>query len=331
MTWFSDYADRGALLDLGDLVESTIDVSALDEDVAAGGSVDGTRYGIGQSSITQACFTNPGLVKDAGGSLPDSWTWDDFATFCADFASSAGKGKYGSTDIGGDFQMFEAFARAHGTELFDGQSLAVGADVIEEWMTLWQDLRDAEAVPPADITAEGGTFEESPFAKLNTAVAFGWVQQVQFYQDAMADSVVEVADLPGTKAGDVSGQFLQALDFWCISSTSVMQEDAGKLIDFLLNDEAAVTSIGTTLGVPPSQDSRDVLDADPDSAAGRAIAYVESVSGRTGPTPEPWPQGYGSIQGDLFGKLSQDIAFGEIGISEGVAAFVADANAALGG
>lgn len=330
MTWLSEYAERGTLLALDDLVGETIDVSDLDDDVAASGVVDGTRYGVGQSSITQACFRNPGLVKDLGGTLPRSWDWDDFTSFCIDISGER-KDLFGSTDIGGDFQMFEVWARSHGTELFDGQTLAVGADVVEEWVAMWEDLRQKKAVPSADVTAEGGSFEDSPFAKLKTAVAFGWVQQVAFYQDAMPEAPLDVADVPGRKAGDISGQFLQALDFWSLAGTTQQADQAAELVDFLLNDNTAVTAIGTSLGVPPSQSSRDVLDADPDSAEGKAVAYVESVTGRTGKNPEPWPRGYGQIQSDLFSRLNQDVGFGKVSVSDGVEAFMKDAASALAG
>lgn len=328
MTWLTEYAERGTLLALDDLVDSAIDISGLDEDVAKSGVVDGKRYGVGQSAITHACFRNPGLVEELGGTLPDEWSWEDFEDFCADIA---GEGMFGSTDIGGNFQIFEVWARANGTELFDGQSLAVGADVIEEWLAMWEDLRTSEVVPPADLTAEINSIEDSPFTELKTAVAFGWVQEVAFYQAAMTDSPLAVADVPGTTAGDISGQFLQSLDFWSVSGTSEQTDAAAELIDFFLNDEEAVTEIGTALGVPPSQESRDTVGADPESAEGKAIDYAASVADRTGPNPEPWPRGYGSIQSDLFPKLNQDVGFGQVSVSDGVAQFVQDAEAALEG
>src|SRR5690606_10358931 len=80
-------------------------------------------------------------------------------------------------------------------------------------------------------------------------------------------------------------------DFWCISARTAAPEAAASLVDFLLNDPRAVEVIGLTLGVPPSQAARDLLGAEPDSAAGRAIAYVEEPADRVGPPPPAWPVG----------------------------------------
>lgn len=331
MTWLSEYADRDALVDLGDLVGSTIDVSTLDEDAASAGTTDTGQYGIGQSSITQSCFRNPSLVQEHGLELPDSWDWGSFSEFATGFAEQAGKGMYGTHDAGGDFQLFEVFARQHGTELFDGQSLAVGADVIEEWLTMWQGLRTAGAAPSAEVTAESTGFENSQFATLHSAVTFGWVQQATFYQPVIPDHPLEVADVPGASAGDRSGQFVTALDFWSILSSSPRADDAAALIDFLLHDEEAITSIGLTLGVPPSSASRELLAESPDSAAGKAMAYVEEVAGTTGPPPAPWPRGYGALQSSEFGRLNEDVGFGKTTPKEAATSFLETAAAALAG
>ncbi|WP_193105126.1 ABC transporter substrate-binding protein [Brachybacterium sp. FME24] len=329
MSWLSEYAERGALLDLGDLIGSTIDVSALDEDAAAAGTTTEGQFGIGQSSITQTSFRNPALVQEHGIELPETWDWSDFTEFATGFAEQAGPDMYGTTDAGGDFQLFGVFARQHGTELFDGRSLAVGADVIEEWLVMWQSLRDAGAAPPPELTAESTGFEDSQFAALTAAVTFGWVQQVTFYQPVVPDHPLEVADVPGAAAGDLSGQFVTALDFWSILSSSPRPDDAAALIDFLVTDAAAVSSIGLTLGVPPSSASRDLLDEAADSAASKAMAYVESVAGSTGPPPAPWPQGYGALQGTEFGRLNEDVAFGKATPSAAAASFIEAAAAAL--
>jgi multiple sugar transport system substrate-binding protein len=329
MTWLSEYAERGALLDLGDLVGTTIDVSTLDEDTARAGATDEGQVGIGQSSITQATFRNPALVQEHGLELPAAWSWDDFTEFATGFAEQAGPEMFGTTDAGADFQLFEVFARQHGSDLFDGQSLAVGADVIEEWLLLWQGLRDAGAAPPPELTAESTGFETSPFATLTAAVTFGWVQQVTFIQPVVPDHPLEVADVPGTTAGERSGQFVTALDFWSILATSPRPEDSASLIDFLVNDSAAVSSIGLTLGVPPSTSSRELLDAPAESAAAKAMAYVEAVSGTTGPPPPAWPKGYGTLQGSEFGRLNEDVAFGRTTPSKAALSFLEAAAAAL--
>lgn len=331
MSWFLEYAERGALLDLEPLTGEAIDLSGLDEAAAESGRTADGLFGIGQSSITQATFRNPQLAAEHGLELPETWAWTDFMEFCREFAETAGPGKYGATDGGGDMQLFDVWARQHGTDLFDGPDLAVGAEVIEEWWAMWQELRDDGAVPSPEVTLESTDFENSQFATLNAAITTGWVQQATFYQPVMPDHPLEIGDVPGLTAGALDGQFLKALDLWCVLSSSKNPDGAAQLIDFLLNEPAAAKSIGVTLGVPPSQGARDALDLAPDTAAGKAIAYVESITGRTGPPPAAWPTGYGALQGSEFPRFHEAVAFGSSTPAQAAKEFVEVARTALAG
>ncbi|QOR70851.1 extracellular solute-binding protein [Ruania alkalisoli] len=330
MTYFAEYADRGALLDLSDFVPDVIDTSPLDPDVATSGQLESGLFGIGQSSITHATFQNTTLAEEHGLQIPDQWSWEDFIEFSTAFADAAGPGKYGTTDAGGNFQQFEVWARQHGTDLFDDQGLAVGADIIEEWLVMWAELRASGAAPPPDVTAESSGFETSPLAQLNAAITFGWVQQVAFYQPVIPDHPLRVGAVPGMTAGSLEGQFLKALDFWAVSAESANADRAAEVVNFLLNDERAVTSIGLTLGVPPSESSRELLGVDPDTAEGRAIEYVNAIAGQTGSSPRAWPTGYGELQSTAFPRMNEDVGFGDTTPAEAAAAFVDEAARVFG-
>jgi len=328
MSYFSEYADRGALLDLGQAAESAIRTKDLDPDVFASGRIGDKLYGIGQSSISHAAFRNPELVASVGGTLPKEWDWKQLAEFATGFAGEAGDGKWGVADIGGNLQMFEVYARQHGTDLFGEQGWVVPDEVVADWFAYWQDLRTAKAAPPGNVTAESGDFETSTLAKGTAPINFGWVQQVTFYQPLVTDAALEVAPLPGDVSGSLKGQFLKALDFWCVSARSSAVEVAEQLIDFLVNDPVAIRSTGLLLGVPPSGAARDALGAAADTAEGRAIAYVEAIADKVGPAPGAWPKGYGQLLTD-FTRFNQDIAFNRSTPAKAATDFAAAAKQAL--
>ena len=330
MTYFDDYASRGALLDVGDLLASgAIDASALDEDVAASGDVAGGTFGVGQSSIVYAVFVDPDQLEAVGLEAPETgWTWDDFETLATAYQAAAPEGSYACNDNGGAFQAFEVFARQRSGDLFtaDG-ALNVSADVIGEWFTMWAGWRDSGLVPPGDVTAETTGFENALLVKGQSPMQWGWVQQVTFYQP-LTDASLQVVSVPSASAGDLSGLFVKALDFWCISAEAADPEAAASVVDFLLNDERAIKAIGLTLGVPPSQTARDLLAPEPDSAAGRAIAYVEAVAGEVGPPPPAWPVGYGEISG-VFARANESVAFGESDPAAAAASVISEAESVL--
>jgi multiple sugar transport system substrate-binding protein len=327
MSYFSDYAGRSALKDLGSL---GIDTSGLDADVASSGLVDGKNYGIGQSSISYAMYVDDAAVKAAGGTVPaQGWTWDAFAEFARDYSGSV-QGSFGSTDQAGNFQLFEVFARQHGTELFsdDGGKLTATKDAIQEWFQYWAELRNAKAAPPQNISTETTAIEKSLVAKGKAPLQFGWVQQVTFYQP-LVKSPLSVLPVPQDKPGDLKGQFIKGLDLWSISAASKHPEDAAKLVGFLLNDEKAIKTIGILLGVPPSKKARDLVSADAGSAGARAIKYVEDIAGKVGPSPKPWPKGYGELLTG-FSRIAENIGFGKTKPDAGATEFVELAGKTLG-
>ncbi|TCC03942.1 extracellular solute-binding protein [Kribbella soli] len=327
MSYFSDYAGRSALKDLGSL---GIDTSGLDKDVAASGVADGKNYGIGQSSISYSMYVDEGAIKKAGGTVPaQGWTWDKFAEFARDYSGSV-QGSFGSSDQAGNFQLFEVYARQHGTEMFsdDGGKLLTTKETVQEWFQYWADLRNAKAAPPQNLSGETTAIEKSLIATGKSPLQFGWVQQVTFYQP-LVKSPLTVLPVPQDKAGDLTGQFVKGLDLWCISAASKHPEDAAKLIGFLLNDEKAIKAIGILLGVPPSKQARDLVSADAGSAGARAIKYVEDLAGKVGPSPKPWPKGYGELLTG-FDRIAENIGFGKTTPAAGSQEFVDLAGKTLG-
>ncbi|SDT36488.1 ABC transporter substrate-binding protein [Microlunatus soli] len=332
MSYFADYADRGALLDLSDQLGSAIKTADLDADVAASGKIDDGTYGVGQSSISHAVFSRPAAWQKVGAEVSTAdWTWESFAEAAKGYAGEAGKGMYGTPDVGGNIQIFEPYVRQRGREIFtpDGAGLAVQTEDLEEWFAYWQDLRSSKAAPPSSITAETGDFATSLLATGKSPLSFGWVQQITFYAP-LVDDPLEVAALPSPEAGSLSGQFLKALDFWVVSSTSKNQQGALALVDYLINDPGAIKTLGLTLGVPPSKAGRDQLGSDPDSPEGKAIAYVEKIKDKVGKPPAAWPKGYGEIQ-ELFGKLNEDVGFGKSDPAKAAAQFMTEAKQSLNG
>ncbi|HET6741868.1 MAG TPA: extracellular solute-binding protein [Kribbella sp.] len=327
MSYFSDYAGRSALKDLGSL---GIDTSGLDKDVADSGVADGKNYGIGQSSISYSMYVDEAAIRKAGGTVPaQGWTWEQFAEFAKGYAGSV-QGSFGCGDQAGGLQVFEVYARQHGTELFsdDGSKLLATKDTVQEWFQYWADLRKAKAAPPQNISAETDTIEKSLIAKGKAPVQFGWVQQVTFYQP-LVKSPLTILPVPQVTAGDLKGQFVKGLDLWCISAASKHPEDAAKLIGFLLNDEKAIKAIGILLGVPPSKKARDLVSADAGSAGARAIKYVEDINALVGPSPKPWPKGYGELLTG-FGRIAENIGFGKTTPAAGAQEFVDLAGKTLG-
>jgi len=86
MSCSTQSADRGALLDLSDAVPEAIDTGSLVEVVASSGEVDGTLFGIGQSSTTHASFVDTAAILNLGATVPQT-----AAATCRSSRSSPGR------------------------------------------------------------------------------------------------------------------------------------------------------------------------------------------------------------------------------------------------
>jgi multiple sugar transport system substrate-binding protein len=329
MTYFSDYAARGALADLTADVDKGITTSTLDPDVKASGLVGGKMVGIGQSSICPAMFSNQAMLQKLGMTLPTDQTWDEFATFVKDAAKAAGPDKYGSSDLAGNWQMFDVYARQQvGNQFDDAGKLKVDKATLESWFAYWKVLRDAKAVPPGDVTVQSNTFETNVMSRGLSPITYGWVQQVTFFQPLIKDGTVAVTPLPQKAKGDQSGLFVKALDFWCISAKTKSMPAALAMVNFLVNNDAATKNTGLLLGVPPTKAARNQL-ASGDAATKAAIAYVEGVTPKAGKAPGPWPKKYNEVM-SAFGRASENVAFGKATPAASADAFIAEARGLLG-
>lgn len=328
MTYFVEYARRGALHDLTG--NSIIDLSSLDTDVRDSGLVEGNLLGVGQSSIAPAIFSSQAMLDRAGAEVPTEWTWDEYAAWIKEFSNEAGPDAWGTSDLGGNFQMFDVFARQEiGNQFSEDGELLLTESVVEHWFAFWEDLRQAGAAPPPDITVESTTFETNPMTVGQAALTAGWIQQIAFFQPLITDGVVSASPLPQKTRGDFSGLFVKALDFWCISAQSEHQEAAALLVDHLINDPDATSEIGLLLGVPPTEAARSQL-ADADDATNAAIDYVEEYGPLAGDVPGPWPMGYGECL-DAFSRANEAVGFGSWSPSEAAASFISEAQNAIGG
>jgi multiple sugar transport system substrate-binding protein len=330
MTYFTDYAGRGALHDLTGYIGKTIDLSKMEQGVAGSGVVDGKRYGVGQSSIANAVFVNRELIESVGAKVPtDDWTWDSLASWAKAVGQSS-KGKVaGTSDQSGHLELFEPYARQHGKSLFtsDGKALAAGQDLVEQWWAYWQDLRAGKGTPAASVTAAATGFETDPVVTGKAAIDFGWVQQIQFLQPLMKQEL-EIMTIPNLPNGK-PGLYVDSQDMWSIAATSTNPDAAAELINYLVNDDFAIKTIGVVLGVPPSKHAVDLLALQPKSPAGKAVAYVQGLGDKAATPPPPWPKGYSQLS-TLFTKISQDIGFGRSTPSKGAASFYGQSKQILG-
>ncbi|WP_136685971.1 ABC transporter substrate-binding protein [Falsirhodobacter xinxiangensis] len=308
--YISEYATRGVLLPLDDLIGGTIDLSSWPQDRIDVGKVDGKVYGVSLGSNTGAAILNLSAWEEAGVAAPTiGTTWEEFATLCADFANKTERRRfYASQDASGHDFSFEAFLRQRGKEMYaEGGTLGFTAEDALVWFTYWNDMRAAGACVPADVQAlSEGNVDTSVITTGKAATGFAQSNQLVSYQNANKDRLGMTA-FP-VVGGGAPGQYLKPSQYFSVSARTANPELAGRFLNHFLNDPAAMRILGVERGAPESPDTRATIMPTLDAPSQAALEYLEAIADLIGPLPPAPPQGAGEAT-MIMKSVAEEVAF----------------------
>src|SRR5215211_2246402 len=151
MAYIAEYGNRGALLDLKD-----VDVSKFVEGTVDSGKINDQLVGVNAGINSPLIFANPKVFEKAKVDLPDdtTWTWDQMSEVAAEVASKSGV-PFGLAAFFTSDQMFSAFLRQNGKELFNPDGLAFEPADAQAWFDLMVKFQKAKAIgTPQQISEE---------------------------------------------------------------------------------------------------------------------------------------------------------------------------------
>ncbi|TDE14339.1 ABC transporter substrate-binding protein [Jiangella asiatica] len=317
------YADQGLLLDLGEY-DDVLDTSQIDDGFLAQAMVDDRLYELPAGSSPMALVVRPSAFDAAGFELPTAeTTWEEFADLAVEIQATIDDGGWALADSSSLPNHFQVFLRQRDRDWFseDGSSLGFEAPDLVDWWTYWADLREAGAVPPADVTvaSAGGDVTESPVAKNQVAMSI-YGTSITLPNDEWA-----YGPLPN-EAGN-PGVYLMRSNSWAVNAETEHPDEAVALVDFLVNDPDAGEILGLTRGVPPNQSIAASVKDGLDAKEQQIVEYVEYLSqdGNSRPAPAPDPAGTRNIRSEMFDRYSQEVLFGQRDAADAAEAFVAEA------
>jgi multiple sugar transport system substrate-binding protein len=249
-----EYADRGALLDLGQHA-GAVDLSGLSDNAKALAAVGDKTYGVPAGLNAIGFVINKTLTEKFGVRIPDgdTWSWDDLAAFARDVTKASGRKVYGTNFEAFTLANFIVFTRQRGEDFYteDG-ALGVTESTVVAWFAMVEAMRAEGGFPPAGfIEKVGSSPEQSYLAKGSIASQIIPTNNFLAY-NAAAGGNLALLRIPGETQGARRGQSVDCPHLWSIAAQSKHRDEALKLLDFLVNDVEASKATGTTRGVPPS-------------------------------------------------------------------------------
>ena len=333
--YIGSYSRRNLVLDLGPLVEEgVLNLANFDQVILDAGTVDGKLQYVSLGNSGPATFFNIAMYEQAGVPLPErTWTWDDFVQKATDIHTALGDDVYGTSDVGGELDFFRIFIAQRGKSLFTdeaagGQLNFAEQDMID-WFTMWENLRQANVAPPADLTVEAdlGTQELTTFANGLAAMHMTNGNQLKIYQAFIADDLSIITLPNGTGEDAQPGNFLTFASI-AISADSEYPRECAQVIDFMVNDPDAALIYNAEHGPPGSKAVRDLLTPNLSEEDQTVFAFVEDVIETAAELPPPAPDQYVEIE-SLILRTNQDIGFGAKSVEQATTDFFAEATEIL--
>ena len=324
----AEYANRGALLDLSK-VSDTLDLSQLDPSAVTNGQVNGTQYGVSTGANALAMVVNPSVFKAAGVPLPDqaSWTWDDFSELAGKITANSPAGTFGTATVL-THDSLDAFARQRGELLYtqDGK-LGLSEATVADYFSFSLGLSKSKASPSATELVEQASvsIEQSLMGTGNAAMMLTWSNSIRALSDAVGEGL-ELFTLPGEKP--TPGIWLQSSQYYAISAQSKKSEAAGKLIDFLVNDEEAGKILLTDRGVPSNSAIRTAIAAELSPAGQTEVKYLDQVGATKFAPTFIGPTGSTSVS-EITARINTNVLFEKVSPAEGAKQWMSESTAAI--
>ncbi len=325
-------ADKGVLLDLNELVDSgVLDLSSFDAEVLKQGERDGKQVTLPMGLSAPIVLTDNTKLNELGIEFDSTDGFDGYAKTALAISEATPDGYWGSADGGGYRGFLETWVRQDGGLFFtEGGELGFTKKQLSDHFGYWGDLRSKGAAVSA---GEQAVFQENldglPLIRGIAALDASFVT-IFAGLSGMVTNELGFGAMPYDDPSN-SGQAPTFGVSFSIIATTDHKEATGKLLDFLINDEAAVTALGFTRGVTPSPAFNAIAAAglSDEELMAKGITYIDSLAEFAAPAPAPLPPRAGEIQQALLRRINEEISFGRLTISEGVDNFFSEANSIL--
>ena len=325
----AEYANRGALLDLGK-VQGSLDLTKIDQGALENGQVKGKQYGVSTGANALAIVVNPAVFTAAGVPMPDdsTWSWDDFARIARDITAKSPKGTYGTATVL-THDSLDAFARQRGESLYtqDGQ-LGLGKQTVQDYFDYSLKLSESGAAPSASETVEklNVSTEQTLMGMGKAGMMLTWSNSLTALSKA-SGADLKLLKLPGEKP--TPGIWLQSSQFYTISARSKHTDAAAKLVNFLVNNQAAAKIIQSDRGIPGNSEMRAAIQ-DLLTPQGKVEAdYINQIGKMDFAPTYIGPTGSTAVS-EITARINTDVLFKRLTPEKAAEQWLSESKAAIG-
>lgn len=330
-TYLDQYVSNDLLVDLTPYMDSgAFDTADIADSVLDIGKVNGKVYAVCAGIQSKALLVNTDLMAQAGVTLPEQPTYDEF------FA--AAKTMYEKTGTqfvipSNDEQSMLFLARSHGQTMFNeaGDGLGMPDDAVAlEYYTMLKETLDAGTHVSPEIMAEASTSQESMFAAGKVWCEWTNSNMITNTINQCADDInYDILMYPTTKDAVQQPLFMTPSMYWSVAKDTKNADVAADVVNFLTNDlEANVQGLQGERGVPISSAVAEAIEPIVDDATKKINAYVGKVAEVATPMNLLFPAASAEVA-KTISDLADMVRYGEISPEDAAAQFYEQATEIL--
>ena len=264
--WLDEYSPDGhGYYDLYTL-ENVIDLTQYDKEDLKIGEKNGHLNAIPIAYNSTIFFFNENIYGKYGLEIPK--TWDDLLT-AAKVMKADGIYPIGMVRKHFFISMMAYYEQKTGKRFFneDG-SLNVDEEGIKDILLFYKNMVDAGAIAPV------GVFDTNDFIKGKTAGIVAWINDGSKYGKSLEASGGSIicSDFITMDGAKLCGWYKKPATLYAICSNTSNPEEAGKLLNYLLNDSEMAKIQGIDKGFPISRAAMAAVEKHTDMPAYAKIA-----------------------------------------------------------
>lgn len=320
MEWYPDLLELDGLTDITDMV----DVSGHNPKYVEASSMNDKMYGVNLSVNGMTLVQNETLLDELGiEPLEAPYTWEEMADKFAEVYEKSDGQVYGAPDWtttkeGMGFDIFKYFGYSklgvEGAFPFNNEELTFNEDHLKEYLGYFADLRERNAIAPADISSTNDFSANSLLIRGEVAFEINYSGTFGRFQDQTDDklSMEPLPEGPDGETGDLARPGL----IFSVAKNSEHVEEATEFIEWFTTSPEAAKVLKTSRGVLPTETQREALLDEGDDVLSdtdqKVMKVVDRILERELKLAYAGPSGYGDMASEVFPEYGQMVGYGNL-------------------
>ena len=334
-SYLEQYVSNGLLVDLTPYIEDgTINVDNVDEGILNSGKVGDGIYALCNGVNVPALLYNKTLLDEAGITIKDNMTMDEFIAVCKEVYEKTG---YKTNIAYGSDAYIDYFCRAYDEIIYESDSIGASQETLDAFYSLYDDgINEGWLIDPsvfAEVTV--GSVEQDPMVYGSSPETMSWCffaysNQLTATKSAAPEGM-EIGMTTWPSADPAKSDFLKPSQFFAITVDSKNPAEAAKVLDFITNSVECNNILLGERGVPISSEVSNAISENMSEDDRNIITFINEVVTPNSSTISPPAPTAASEAYNLNDNLIEKVCYGELTAAEAAQQMYEEGNEIMAG